>query len=107
VRETGYSRPTVCSALEELVELGFIEKERRKGETTLYVVKGYIWYGSESKPTLLGEAQSKETLLSPPESKASERLATLPKDEPCVKEQPLEKKEKQNFEFEASLFFFK
>jgi DNA-binding transcriptional ArsR family regulator len=100
VRETGYSRPTVCSALDELVELGFIEKTRRKGETTLYLVKGYIWYGSESKPTLLGEAQSKETLLSPSESKASERLptkrlATLPKDEPSVKEQPLEKKERE------------
>ena len=96
VRETGYDRPTVCSALDELVELGFIEKKRRKHETTLYVVKGYVWYGSESKPTLLGEAQSKETLLSPPESKASERLptkrlATLPKDEPSVKEQPLER----------------
>ena len=100
VRETGYSRATVCSALEELVELGFIEKKRRRHETTLYTVMGYVWYGSESKPTLLGEAQSKETLLSPPESKASERLptkrlATLPKDEPSVKEQPLEKKERE------------
>jgi hypothetical protein len=100
VRETGYSRPTVCSVLEELVELGFIEKKHRRHETTLYTVKGYAWYGSESKPTLLGEAQSKETLLSPPESKASERLpterlATLPKDEPSVKEQPLEKKERE------------
>jgi hypothetical protein len=101
VRETGYSRATVCSALEELVELGFIEKEHRRHKTTLYTVKGYVWYGSESKPTLLGEAQSKETYLSPPESKASERLptrrlATLPKDEPSVKEQPLEKKEREN-----------
>ena len=100
MRETGYSRATVCSALEELVELGFIEKERRKHDSTLYTVKGYVWYGSERKPTLLGEAQSKETLLSPPESKASERLptkrlATLPKDEPSVKEQPLEKKERE------------
>ena len=100
VRETGYSRATVCSALEELVKLGFIEKKLRRHETTLYTVKGYMWYGSESKPTLLGEAQSKETLLSPPESKASERLptkrlATLPKDEPSVKEQPLEKKERE------------
>jgi hypothetical protein len=100
VRETGYSRATVCSALDELVELGFIEKERRKYETTLYTVKGYIWYGSESKPTLLGEAQSKEALLSPSESKASERLpvkrlAALPKDEPSVKDQPLEKKERE------------
>jgi hypothetical protein len=100
VRETGYSRSTVCSALDELVKLGLIEKEHRRHETTLYTVKGYVWYGSESKPTLLGEAQSKETVLSPPESKASERLptkrlATLPKDEPSVKEQPLEKKERE------------
>jgi GntR family transcriptional regulator len=100
VRETGYSRATVCSALDELVELGFIEKKRRKHDSTLYTVNGYVWYGSKSKPTLLGEAQSKETLLSPPESKASERLptkrlATLPKDEPSVKEQPLEKKERE------------
>jgi len=100
VRETGYSRTTVCRALDELVELGLIEKEHRRHKTTLYTVKGYAWYGSKSKPTLLGEAQSKETLLSPPESKASERLptkrlATLPKDEPSVKEQPLEKKEKE------------
>jgi GntR family transcriptional regulator len=100
VRETGYSRPTVCRALDKLVELGFIEKKRRKHHSTLYSVNGYVWYGSKSKPTLLGEAQSKETLLSPPESKASERLptkrlATLPKDEPSVKEQPLEKKERE------------
>jgi hypothetical protein len=101
VRETGYSRPTVCSALDELVELGFIEKEPRRHKTTLYTVKGYVWYGSKSKPTLLGEAQSKETLLSGGESKASKRLAakrlaTLPKDEPSVvKEQPLEKKERE------------
>jgi GntR family transcriptional regulator len=100
VRETGYSRYTVCSALDELVELGFIEKEHRRHKTTLYTVNGYVWYGSKSKPTLLGEAQSKETVLSPPESKASERLptkrlATLPKDEPSVKEQPLEKKEEE------------
>jgi hypothetical protein len=100
VRETGYSRATVCSALKELVKLGFIEKEHRRHETTLYTVKGYVWYGSKSKPTLLGEAQSKETVLSPPESTASERLptkrlATLPKDEPSVKEQPLEKKERE------------
>jgi hypothetical protein len=100
VRETGYSRATVCRALKELVELDFIEKEHRRHKTTLYTVKGYVWYGSKSKPTLLGEAQSKETLLSPPESKASERLptkrlATLPKDEPSVKEQPLEKKERE------------
>jgi hypothetical protein len=110
VRETGYSRATVCRALKELVELDFIEKEHRRHKTTLYTVKGYVWYGSKSKPTLLGEAQSKETLLSPPESKASERLpikrlATLPKDEPSVKEQPLEKKER-DFEFEASFFVF-
>jgi hypothetical protein len=111
VRETGYSRPTVCRALEELVELDFIEKKHRRHETTLYTVKGYVWYGSESKPTLLGEAQSKETLLSPPESKASERLptkrlATLPKDEPSVKEQPLEKKEREisNSNFPSSDF---
>jgi GntR family transcriptional regulator len=100
VRETGYSRSTVCSALDELVELGFIEKEHRRHKTTLYTVNGYVWYGSKSKPTLLGEAQSKETVLSPPESTASERLptkrlATLPKDEPSVKEQPLEKKEEE------------
>jgi len=111
VRETGYSRATVCSALDKLVKLGFIEKKLRRHETTLYTVKGYVWYGSESKPTLLGEAQSKETLLSPPESKASERLptkrlATLPKDEPSVKEQPLEKKEREisNSNFPSSDF---
>jgi hypothetical protein len=100
VRETGYSRTTVCRALDKLVKLGFIEKEHRRHETTLYTVNGYVWYGSKSKPTLLGEAQSKETVLSPPESTASERLptkrlATLPKDEPSIKEQPLEKKERE------------
>jgi DNA-binding transcriptional ArsR family regulator len=96
VRQTGYSRPTVCSALGELVELGFIEKRRRKHESTLYSVKGYIWYGSESKPTLLGEVQSKETLLSLSESKATKRLPTkrlptLPEDNPSSKDKPLGK----------------
>jgi hypothetical protein len=67
---------TRCS-VDELVKLGFIEKERRRHDSTLYTVKGYVWYGSKSKPTLLGEAQSKETVLSPPESKASECLYPL------------------------------
>jgi len=96
VRQTGYSRPTVCSALRELVELGFIEKRRRKHESTLYSIEGYIWYGSESKPTLLGEAQSKETLLSHSESKATKRLPTkrlptLPEDKLSSKDKPLSK----------------
>jgi Fic family protein len=55
VELTGYSRPTVCRALNELVRDGFIEKTRRNKESTLYAIKGYIWYGKEPKPVLLGE----------------------------------------------------
>jgi len=93
MRQTGYSRPAVCSALDELVELGFIEKRRRKHESTLYTIKGYIWYGSESKPTLLGEAQSKVSELSQSESKGTKRLPTKrlpnePEDKPSSKDKP-------------------
>jgi len=96
VRETGYSRPIVCNALAELESLGFIEKTRRKHASTLYKVKGYIWYGSESNPTLLGESQSKENELSESQSKESKRLPikrleTLPEDKPSSKDKPLAK----------------
>jgi len=51
MRETGYSRSIVCNALADLEDLGFIEKQRRKHDSTLYHVKGYVWFGSDSKPT--------------------------------------------------------
>lgn len=96
MRETGYSRSVVCNALKELEDLGFVEKQRRKHSSTLYHVRGYVWFGSESKPTLLGEAQSRKTELSEPQSSHSKRLPTKrlgnePKDKPSSKDKPLAK----------------
>ena len=77
IQSEGFVSFSIRCSVDKLVKLGFIEKERRRHDSTLYTVKGYVWYGSKSKPTLLGEAQSKETVLSPPESKASECLYPL------------------------------
>jgi len=93
MRETGYSRSVVCNALEQLENLGFIEKQRRKHDSTLYHVKGYVWFGSDSKPTLLGESHSSLNELSEPKSKGSKRLPTKrlpnePKDKPSSRDKP-------------------
>lgn len=98
MRETGYSRSVVCNALGKLENLGFIEKQRRKHDSTLYHVRGYVWFGSESKPTLLGESRSSKNELSESKSRGGKRLPTKrllnePKDDPCSKDKPITAKD--------------
>ena len=53
VRETGYSRPSVCSALDELESLGLIQKSRSQYMATdEYTVTGYAWFGKAPAPAL-------------------------------------------------------
>ena len=56
VRETGYSRPSVCSALDELESLGLIQKSRSQYMSTdAYIVTGYAWFGKTPAPALWEE----------------------------------------------------
>jgi hypothetical protein len=107
MRETGYSRSVVCNALKKLEDLGFIEKQRRKHASTLYSVRGYVWFGSESKPTLLGEAQSKKNELSESQSRESKclpakRLESRLKDDPSLKDKPQTAKDNLDSDSENS-----
>lgn len=53
MRETGYSRPAVCSALDSLEELGLVAKRDAvyMGPDE-YVVNGYAWFGQNPAPAL-------------------------------------------------------
>ena len=53
MRETGYGRTTVCSALDELVELGLVAKSgKSKWDTDRYEVRGYAWFGQIPAPAV-------------------------------------------------------
>jgi len=89
VRETGYKRPTVCKALAELEALGFIEKTRRRHDTTLYRVRGYAWFGKsgKSKANLLLD-EERRLKVGSSKSSLSKRLRNEPKDYPNIKDKP-------------------
>ncbi len=56
MEETDYSRQSVCTALAELVKMGFVVKmPRRHLQADRYEVKGYAWYGRNPAAALLEE----------------------------------------------------
>jgi hypothetical protein len=58
MEQTGYSRQSVCTALADLVEMGFVEKlARRHHRSDRYEVKGYAWYGRNPAAALLEETE--------------------------------------------------
>ncbi len=57
MRETGYSRGVVCSAIAELERLDLIAKRPRHNQSTEYVVLAYIWFGSNPAPALFEEQE--------------------------------------------------
>ncbi len=100
VRETGYTRPPVCSALDFLETEGWIESERRKHTSSCYrITTSLLQMGdSQSKDSLPSQPQSKEiklsddpeskdNLLPTSQSKDSLRKEILPKEEPGIKEE--------------------
>ena len=52
MRETGYSRSAVCSALKDLGRAGLIRKLRQHQGADQYQVLGYAWFGQEPAPAL-------------------------------------------------------
>ena len=50
MRETGYSRSAVCSALKDLGRAGLIRKLRQHQGADQYQVLGYAWFGQEPAP---------------------------------------------------------
>jgi hypothetical protein len=52
MRETGYSRGAVCSALGALESLGLIRKHRTHRGPDRYSVLGYAWFGRRPGPSL-------------------------------------------------------
>ncbi len=59
MRETGYARGAVCSALTTLVRLGLVTRRTGYRRATGYVVNGYAWFGRRPAPALFEEAESK------------------------------------------------
>jgi len=57
MRETGYSRRAVCSALAKLESLGLVTKRARYHAATGYAVNGYAWFGRRPAPVLWGETE--------------------------------------------------
>jgi len=57
MRQTGYSRGVVCSAIAELERLGLIAKRPRHNQSTEYVINGYAWFGSDPAPCLFEEQE--------------------------------------------------
>jgi len=57
MRETGYSRRAVCSALAELESLGLVTKRAGHHRTDRYAVNGYAWFGRRPAPVLLSESE--------------------------------------------------
>lgn len=57
MRETGYGRATVCSALDELEALALIQKTGKTSRwgTDQYQVRGYAWFGRQPAPALWEE----------------------------------------------------
>lgn len=62
MRETGYGRATVCSALVVLYDLGLVEKVKRWKRSNKYFVRGYAWFGQAKQPALF-ETWSSESEL--------------------------------------------
>jgi len=52
MRETGYSRSVVCSALGTLVDLGLMAKRRAHRGNDEYIIQGYAWFGTDPAPCL-------------------------------------------------------
>ena len=52
MRETGYSRRAVCSALAKLENLGLITRRGTRHRATAYKVNAYAWFGSGEAPAL-------------------------------------------------------
>lgn len=55
MRETGYSRGVVCSALDDLETLGLLTKLSTCRGTDQYQLKGYAWFGTRPAPSLWEE----------------------------------------------------
>jgi hypothetical protein len=54
--ETGYSRPTVCSALDKLSHMRLIDQlPRSTGAVSRYRVSGYAWFGAAPAHNVLEE----------------------------------------------------
>ena len=60
MRETGYSRGVVCSALDELETLGLVTKLSSRRGTDQYQLKGYAWFGTRPAPSLWEEERPAE-----------------------------------------------
>jgi hypothetical protein len=52
MRETGYSRPSICAALDELESLRLISKQAGRHGAGEYTLHGYAWLGSTPAPAL-------------------------------------------------------
>jgi len=52
MRETGYSRRAVCSALAKLLDLGLVSKRGSRQHAVAYAVNAYAWFGSGEAPAL-------------------------------------------------------
>jgi hypothetical protein len=52
MRETGYSRRAVCSALAKLVNLGLISQRGCRHRAIAYAVNAYAWFGAGEAPAL-------------------------------------------------------
>lgn len=72
MRETGYGRATVCSALDRLHDLRLVERVKRWKQNNRYHIRGYAWFGYASQPALFEQSMSSETELHPSESSVSE-----------------------------------